>query len=114
MGASRTASGPDSVALAVLLGRSAGSQIALAAAAERLPGSAWILDTHERLRQYMGGPPAEFPQLYDAASALGRAGKDFPPTLMIQGGRDYVFAGPCGQVSTYAIERFLAAVLHGT
>jgi len=157
---------PDRV---VLLGRSAGSQIALAAAAERLPGvrgvvdfygpndmrlawtvpgSPWILDTHELLRQYMGGPPAELPALYDEASALGRAGKDFPPTLMIHGGRDelvwpvhelrlsarlsalgvphyfldlpwathgcdYVFAGPCGQISTYAVERFLAGVLHG-
>jgi len=150
----------------VLLGRSAGSQIALAAAAERLPGvrgvidfygpndmrlawtvpgSPWILDTHSLLRAYMGGPPAELPKLYDEASALGRAGKDFPPTLMIHGGRDelvwpvhelrlsarlsalgvphyfldmpwathgcdYVFAGPCGQISTYAVERFLARV----
>lgn len=154
----------------VLLGRSAGSQIALAAAAERprgvrgvvdfygpndmrlawtVPGSPWILDTHGLLRQYMGGPPAEMPRLYDEASALGRAGKDFPPTLMIHGGRDelvwpvhelrlsarlsalgvphyfldlpwathgcdYVFAGPCGQMSTFAVERFLAGVLHGT
>ena len=27
-------------------------------------------------------------------------------------GCDYVFSGPCGQVSTYAVERFLATVLH--
>ena len=27
-------------------------------------------------------------------------------------GCDYVFSGPCGQISTYAVERFLAAVLH--
>lgn len=154
----------------VLLGRSAGSQIALAAAAERLPGvrgvidfygpndmrlawtvpgSPWILDTHSLLRQYMGGPPAELPKLYDEASALGLADKNFPPTLMIHGGRDelvwpvhdlrlsarltklgvphyflelpwathgcdYVFAGPCGQISTYAVERFLAGVTHGS
>lgn len=158
---------PDRV---VLLGRSAGSQIVLAAAAERLPGvrgvvdfygpndmrlawtvpgSPWIIDSRGLLRQYMGGPPAEQPKLYDEATALYRAGKDFPPTLMIHGGRDelvwpvhelrlsarlsavgvphyflelpwathgcdYVFAGPCGQISTYAVERFLAEVLHGT
>ena len=29
-------------------------------------------------------------------------------------GCDYVFSGPCGQVSTYAVERFLGAVLHGS
>ena len=27
---------------------------------------------------------------------------------------DYVFSGPCGQISTYAVERFLGAVLRGT
>jgi acetyl esterase/lipase len=158
---------PDRV---VLLGRSAGSQIVLAAAAERLPGvrgvvdfygpndmrlawnvpgSPWIIDSRGLLRQYMGGSPAEFPRLYDEATALDRAGKDFPPTLMIHGGRDelvwpvhelrlsarltavgvphyfldlpwathgcdYVFSGPCGQISTYAVERFLSGVLHGT
>ena len=29
-------------------------------------------------------------------------------------GCDYVFSGPCGQISTYAIERFLGAVLRGS
>ena len=28
-------------------------------------------------------------------------------------GCDYVFSGPCGQISTYAVEQFLGAVLHG-
>jgi acetyl esterase/lipase len=160
---------PDRVAL---LGRSAGSQIVLAAAAAdkklpgvrgvvdfygpndmrlawTIPGSRWIIDSRGLLRQYLGGPPAEFPKLYDEATSLYRAGKDFPPTLMIHGGRDelvwpehelrlsarlsavgvphafldlpwathgcdYVFAGPCGQISTYAVERFLARVLNGT
>jgi acetyl esterase/lipase len=156
----------------VLLGRSAGSQIVLAAAAAdkklpgvrgivdfygpndmrlawTIPGSPWIIDSRGLLRQYMGGPPAEYPKLYDEATALYRAGNDFPPTLMIHGGRDelvwpehelrlsarlsavgvphafvdlpwathgcdYVFAGPCGQITTYAVERFLARVLNGT
>ncbi len=151
-----------------LLGRSAGAQIVLAAAADAavpglkgvisfygpndlwlawtLPGSRWLLDTRALLRQYMGGSPAEFPERYNAGSALLRAGRTFPPTLMIHGGRDelvwplheirlserlgqlgvphayvnlpwathgcdYAFSGPCGQVSTYAVERFLAGVL---
>jgi acetyl esterase/lipase len=46
-------------------------------------------------------------------SALAAAGR---PHLFIEmpwatHGCDYVFNGPCGQISTYAIERFLAAVL---
>jgi acetyl esterase/lipase len=157
---------PERVAL---LGRSAGSQIVLAAAAEgarlpgvrgivdfygpndmrlawTVPGSPWILDSRGLLRDYIGGTPAEFPKRYDEATSLDRAGKDFPPTLMIHGGRDelvwpvhelrlsarltalgvphafvelpwathgcdYVFSGPCGQISTYAVERFLARIL---
>ena len=152
-----------------LLGRSAGAQIALAAAASRgrfpevrgvvdfygpndlrlawtIPGSVWVLDSRKLLRQYLGGPPSEFPAGYDEGSALTRAEKDFPPTLMIHGDRDmlvwpvhelrlsarlaglgvaheylelpwathgcdYVFSGPCGQVTTFAVERFLAGVL---
>ncbi len=153
----------------VLLGRSAGAQIVLAAATadERLPGvrgvvdfygpndmhlawtipgSKWILDSRQLLLQYMGGSPSEQPERYDEATALFRAGKDFPPILMIHGSRDelvwpvhemrlsarlsalgvaheylelpwathgcdYAFSGPCGQVTTYAVERFLARVL---
>lgn len=153
----------------VLLGRSAGGQIALAAAhdAEPLPGLkgvivfygpndmhlAWtvpgpkrMIDSRKLLRQYLGGSPAEQPERYDQASPLLRAGKASPPTLMIHGGRDemvwplheyrlseklkaagvphyflnmpwathgcdYNFNGPCGQISTYAVERFLEFAL---
>jgi acetyl esterase/lipase len=161
---------PDRV---VLLGRSAGSQIVLAAAADRLPGVrgvvdfygpndmrlAWavpgsprVIDSRALLRDYLGGSPDEFPKLYDEATSLDRADGKFPPTLMIHGSRDelvwplhelrlsarlasvgvphyylelpwathgcdYVFSGPCGQISTYAVERFLARVVeekHGS
>lgn len=153
----------------ILLGRSAGAQIALAAAhdAEPLPGLkgavifygpndlflAWrvpgpkrMIDSRKLLRQYLGGSPAEEPERYAQASPLLRAGKGSPPTLMIHGGRDemvwplheyrlsrklaaagvphyflnmpwathgcdYNFNGPCGQISTYAVERFLAFAL---
>lgn len=152
-----------------VLGRSAGAQIALAAAhdpepmpglkgavvfygpndmhlAWRVPGPKRVIDTRTLLRQYLGGSPAEFPDVYDAASPLLRVGKRSPPTLMIHGGRDelvwplheyrlsaklkaagvphyflnmpwathgcdYNFSGPCGQLSTYAVERFLAFAL---
>ena len=48
--------------------------------------------------------------LRDRLKALGR------PGLLVEmpwatHGCDYVFTGPCGQLTTYAVERFLAAVL---
>lgn len=151
----------------VLLGRSAGAQIALAAAHAPEPISgvagvvdfygpndlylAWaepgsILASRQLLAMYLGGSPGEHPERYDEASPLLRAGKASPPVLMIHGGRDelvwpvhqsrlsaalksagvphhylalpwathgcdYFLSGPCGQLSTYAVERFLAAVL---
>lgn len=153
----------------VLLGRSAGAQIALAAAAGetplpglrgvvdfygpndlylawREPGSPLILDSRALLLDYMGGTPGDQSARYDLASPLLRAGKDFPPTLMIHGTRDelvwplhelrlsarlkalgvphyylelpwathgcdYAFSGPCGQITTFAVERFLARTL---
>ncbi|MDX6770773.1 MAG: alpha/beta hydrolase [Elusimicrobiota bacterium] len=152
---------------AVLLGRSAGAQIALAAAHadEPLPGIAgvvvfygpndlhlaWaepgdILESRLLLRLYLGGSPAEQRERYDAASPILRAGAGSPPVLMIHGERDelvwpvhqlrlsaklaaagvphyylrlpwathgcdYFQSGVCGQLSTFAVERFLAAVL---
>ncbi|PIR19067.1 MAG: alpha/beta hydrolase [Elusimicrobia bacterium CG11_big_fil_rev_8_21_14_0_20_64_6] len=153
----------------ILLGRSAGAQIAMAAAhdeqplpgikgeilfygpndlflAWRVPGPKRMIDSRRLLRQYLGGSPAEQPERYAQASPLLRAGKDSPPTLMIHGGRDemvwpvheyrlsdklkaagvphyflnmpwathgcdYNFNGPCGQLSTYAVERFLEFAL---
>lgn len=150
----------------VLLGRSAGGQIALAAAhdaepfpglkgvvnfygpndmflAWRVPGPKRMIDSRKLLLQYLGGSPADKPDLYARASPLLRAGKASPPILMIHGGRDemvwpvheyrlseklaaagvkhyfldmpwathgcdYNFSGPCGQLSTYAVERFLS------
>ena len=153
----------------VLLGRSAGAQIALAAAhdpeplpglkgvvsfygpndlflAWRVPGPKRMIDSRRLLRQYLGGSPAEEPERYARASPILAAGKRSPPTLMIHGGRDemvwpvhdyrmseklaaagvphyflnmpwathgcdYNFNGPCGQISTYAVERFLGYAL---
>ena len=151
----------------VLLGRSAGGQIALWTAyhastgtirgvvalyspadmefAYAVPGNPLILNSRKVLEDYMGGPPSHFPDGYRGASALAAAGPVSPPTLMIHGlrdelvwpnhddhlsarlkelgrpyyylslpwathGCDYHFNGPSGQLTTYAIEQFLAVV----
>ena len=151
----------------VLLGRSAGGQLALLAAytahdpairgvisfygssdlrySYEHPENPKVIDTRGILEAYLGGSPDKVPSLYDAASPINFVGPGLPPTLLIHGGRDellspmqselldaklaearqphlllrlpwathgcdFNFSGPCGQISTYAIERFLGAV----
>lgn len=152
----------------VLMGRSAGSQLALVAAYAKpdasikgviafygpsdmrygyqYPNNPLILDSRATLGAYLGGSPADAPEAYDAASAINYVGPTTPPTLLIHGGRDqlvkdaqsarlddrlrlagrahyflrlpwathgcdYNFRGPCGQLTTYAVDYFLRAVL---
>jgi acetyl esterase/lipase len=151
----------------VLLGRSAGAQLALLVAytaddaairgvvgfygpadlvyGYQHPARKSVIDSVGVIGRYLGGSPADVPQVYAAASPISHAGADCPPTLLIHGGRDTLvapiqsdmlamqlaqagaqymllrlpwaehacdvnFSGPSGQISTYAIERFLAAV----
>lgn len=151
----------------VLLGRSAGGQLALLTAytfenagirgvvsfygpsdlgyAYQHPANPAVLDTRSVLKDYLGGTPDAVPYQYVAASPLNEVNPAVPPTLLIHGGRDEVvspaqsrllaerlaevgrpylflelpwathacdfnFSGQCGQISTYAVERFLAAV----
>jgi acetyl esterase/lipase len=149
----------------VLLGRSAGGQIALSATyAEKdrairgvivfyapndliwgysVPANPLIMNSRKIIETYLGGEPAQRPRIYAEASPLLAVNERTPPTLMIHGDRDELvspkhelrlsnrlkeknrkfywlrlpwathgcdanFSGPCGQLSTYAIERFLA------
>lgn len=151
----------------ILLGRSAGGQIALLTAytandaavkgvvafypaADVLyeyehPAAPAVQDTHGILEAYLGGTPTSARGAYEAASAVNAVGPNTPPTLLIHGERDeivpaeesarldaalakagrphlylrlpwatHVFDlnldGPGGQISTYAVERFLGAV----
>ncbi len=151
----------------VLLGRSAGGQLALLVAyAEpdpairgvvsfyapadmkygyEHPSNPWVLDSRAVLEAYLGGTPAQASATYEAASPIRFVSVDTVPTLLVHGGRDELvfpaqserlavrlaqaqrphyflrlpwathgcdvhFNGPCGQISTYAVERFLAAV----
>lgn len=152
----------------VLLGRSAGAQMALLAAYTLRdpairgvvsfygptdlpwgydhPANPAVIDTHGVLEAYLGGSPAQVPATYTAASPIAFVDATSPPTLMIHGGKDEMvflenserlaarlaqfnrprllvelpwaahgfdanFAGPSGQISTYAVERFLASVI---
>jgi acetyl esterase/lipase len=154
----------------VLLGRSAGAQLALLVAytahdpairaaisfygpidlvyGHEHPARKTVHDSVEVIESYLGGNPTALPEVYAAASPLGQIGPDCPPTLLIHGDRDTLvapiqsamlaarlaaagrrhmllrlpwaehgcdanFSGPSGQLSTYAIERFLAAVTWG-
>jgi acetyl esterase/lipase len=156
---------PDRI---VLLGRSAGGQIALSVAYAQkdpaikgviafyapndlvwgyaVPTNPLIMNSRKVIETYLGGPPSRVPDIYDAASPLHVVNATTPPTLMIHGDRDELvsdqhevrlskrlaeagrpyfylrmpwathgcdanFNGPCGQLSTYAVERFLAAVM---
>jgi acetyl esterase/lipase len=96
----------------ILLGRSAGAQIVLATAyslhddairgciASYPPtdmdfdyGPAAlhsILNAHQVISQFLGGTPAQIPDIYHDASPLQLAGPDAPPTLLAQGTRDEI------------------------
>jgi len=151
----------------VLLGRSAGGQIALLSAYTfhdpRIKGvisyyapadmawgagiktNKWVLDVDAVFTAYLGGLINEIPDVYEKATARNFVSKDSPPTLIIHGpndpmvsyhhserleqelqekkvpyyflslpwathGCDYSINGPSGQLSTYAVERFLNSV----
>jgi acetyl esterase/lipase len=94
----------------VLLGRSAGGQIALTAGYSpkdtRIrgvisfygptdmywgwahPGNPEIIDTPANLRDYLGGSPSQVRSAYDAASPIRLVTSSVPPTLLLHGGRD--------------------------
>ena len=155
----------------ILIGRSAGGQVALSAAyagrdpairgvaafyapadlvrGYEKPSRRWVLDSRKVLEDYLGGTPAEKRDLYAAASPINFVNATTPPTLLIHGnldpmvwpeqserlaarlkenGRPYFhlylpwathgcdvnLSGPSGQLSLYAIDRFLAYALHPT
>jgi len=151
----------------VLLGRSAGGQLALLAAYTANepairgvisiyaptdlrfgydnPARKQLLDTRGVLEAYLGGSPSKADDAYFAASPINFVNATSPPTLLIHGmhdghvlpeesarlaaklqqstvkhlflqlpwathGCDWSFSGPCGQVTTYAVEQFLDRV----
>ncbi|MGI8820945.1 MAG: alpha/beta hydrolase fold domain-containing protein [Chthoniobacterales bacterium] len=94
----------------VLMGRSAGGQIALSAAYSgkvpevrgvvalyapadlvlgyEKPSRRWVLDSKKVLEDYLGGTRTEKPQTYAAASPINFVGAGTPSTLLIHGSLD--------------------------
>ncbi|HAO99706.1 MAG TPA: alpha/beta hydrolase [Fibrobacteres bacterium] len=94
----------------ILLGRSAGGQIALQAAytlkdpsikgvisfygpadmvfGYSLPGNPWLLDSRKLMEQYLGGSYMQHPQAYHASSPVEALNSTSPPTLLLHGHRD--------------------------
>src|SRR5262249_15624844 len=98
---------PDQI---VLLGRSAGGQIALTAAYSAKdtgirgvisfygptdmywgwdhPSNPEVIDTPPNIGDSLGGPPSQFQAAYDAASPIRLVNSSAPPSLLLHGGRD--------------------------
>jgi acetyl esterase/lipase len=94
----------------VLIGRSAGAQIALLAAytlndpaikgvvdfygpadmvwGYSVPSSPWIMNSRKVMEQYIGGTYAQVPKKYAACSPLEFVNRQSPPTLIIHGEND--------------------------
>jgi acetyl esterase/lipase len=90
------------------LGRSAGAHLALLQAYVRRPSRCvigyyapsdmlWsyehpsnprVLDSPAALRDFLGGPPSDLPEVYTQASPLQRAHAEAPPTLLLHGLND--------------------------
>jgi acetyl esterase/lipase len=98
----------------IILGRSAGGQVALMAVytmhdpsikgaiafytpadmvwGYSMPGNPWILDSRRVLENYLGGTYEKVPQNYHRATPLEYVSADTPPTLMIHGQKDEMVA----------------------
>lgn len=98
----------------ILLGRSAGGQIALQAAytlndpdikgvisyyapadmvwGYSVPANPWVMDSRKVMRDYLGGPYDKVPHNYEASSPILAVNKNSPPTLLIHGQQDVLVA----------------------
>lgn len=98
----------------VILGRSAGAQIALLTAYQKIepgikgvisfygpadmiwgyskPASRWVMDSRHVMENYIGGTYKQIPQKYRSASPIEYVSESSPPTLIIHGRNDVLVA----------------------
>ena len=55
------------------------------------------IDSQKTLKAFLGGTPAQFPDLYQAASPINFVRPNLPPTLLVYGGRDHVVQAKFGR-----------------
>lgn len=55
------------------------------------------IDTHQVLRDFLGGTPTDLPDLYRQASPLTYVVRSLPPTLLIYGDRDHLVQSKFGK-----------------
>jgi acetyl esterase/lipase len=55
------------------------------------------IDSRNVLRNFLGGTPQEFPELYRQASPYQNVRSNLPPTLLIYGGRDHIVQSKFGR-----------------
>jgi acetyl esterase/lipase len=110
-----------------IIGRSAGAQLAmLGAYRQGLPIRAVVnyygpvnltagynnppvpdpIDSRATLRDFLGGTPQDFPQLYRDASPLLAVKSDLPPTLLIYGGKDRIVEAKYGKYLADTLAKF--------
>jgi len=98
----------------VILGRSAGAQVALMAAYQVVepglkgvisfygpadmiwgyskPASRWVMDSRHVMENYLGGTYKQVPDRYESASPIEYVSENSPPTLLIHGRNDVLVA----------------------
>jgi acetyl esterase/lipase len=108
-----------------IMGRSAGSQLAMLAAYQPSPirfravvgyyGPVNLtagyyevptpdpIESRSTLKAFLGGTPDEFPHLYEQASPLLLVKPQLPPSLLIYGGRDHVVQSKYGRALGLAL-----------
>ena len=59
----------------------------------------------DMLRQYVGGPPAEYPERYRAASPINHIGPNTPPTITFLGESDRIITTDQAQILDAALAR---------
>jgi acetyl esterase/lipase len=64
------------------------------------------IDSRQVLRDFLGGTPREFPELYQQASPYQLVNRALPPTLLIYGGQDHLVEARFGKKMATQLQSF--------